>query len=100
MMGINTITEASPVNNDLKRLRNAVGEVVGSVFYGTLLKTMRNSVMKGPYGHGGRGEEIFAAQLDGILAGEMGKATRGGLTEALYADLEKQQRLISEHRPL
>ncbi|MHC4697735.1 MAG: rod-binding protein [Planctomycetota bacterium] len=99
MTAIGTIGNASLAGkSDLDRLRGAVGEVVGSVFYGTLLKTMRESELKGPIGHGGRGEEIFAAQLHGMMAERMGKATRGGLADALYNSMEHQQRLISELR--
>ncbi|MFQ5592072.1 MAG: hypothetical protein ACE5HE_12975 [Phycisphaerae bacterium] len=100
MTGLNTIHNiaASP-EADLERLRDVVGEVVGSVFYGTLLKTMRQSELNGPYGHGGRGEEVFAAQLHGIMAEDMGKAAkREGLAAALYNAMEHQQRLISRSR--
>ncbi len=82
-------------SSDLARLRRAAGEVVGTTFYGTLLKSMRESDWKGKYGHGGRGEEVFSAQLHGVLAERLGTAQRRGLPEALYSRLEKQQRLVS-----
>ena len=98
-------TAASPavrpeslVQGDLQRLKEATGQIVGSVFYGTLLKSMRDSELKGAYGHGGRGEEVFAAQLHGIWAERMGEASNGGLTDVLYRRLEPQQRLLSQHR--
>ncbi|UCE58577.1 MAG: rod-binding protein [Phycisphaerales bacterium] len=78
----------------LDRLRDATREIAGSVFYGTLLKTMRASKLKGIYGHGGRGEEIFAAQLDGIMAQEMGRGTKGGIADAMYESLKAQQERI------
>lgn len=78
----------------LDRLRETSGRIVGSVFFGTLLKTMRESNIKGSFGHGGRGEEVFSAQLHGILAERMGAAERGGLGEALYRAFERQTRLI------
>ena len=95
-----TATEAAmevgkTVERDLRRLRQSTGQVVGSVFYGTLLQAMRGSRIQGPYGHGGRGEEIFAAQLDALLARRMGEASRGGLNEILYRWLEGQQERIS-----
>ena len=100
MMMTGTVTGAptatSPaVQSELARLRALTARVVGSVFYGTLLKTMRASELRGPYGHGGRGEEIFAAQLDGILAERMGTAARGGFQDVLYHALEGQQARIS-----
>ncbi len=87
------------VQGDLQRLKEATGQVVGSVFFGTLLKSMRDSELKGQYGHGGRGEEVFAAQLHGMWAERMGEASKGGLTDILYRRLEHQQQLMSGSRP-
>ena len=86
---------SSRVTRDLKRLRETTGQVIGSVFFGTLLKTMRESKLQGPYGHGGRGEQVFAAQLHGLLAERMGRGMTNGLGETIYRSLERQQRLIS-----
>lgn len=86
---------SSRVTRDLKRLRETTGQVIGSVFFGTLLKTMRESKLQGPYGHGGRGEEVFAAQLHELLAERMGRGMRNGLGETIYRSLERQQKLIS-----
>jgi hypothetical protein len=94
----NVTSVEDAIRRDVGRLRETVGQVVGSVFYGTLLKTMRDSKLKGPYGHGGRGEEIFAAQLHGLLAERAGASTSRGLGDALLGRLERQQRLISGQR--
>ena len=83
------------VQRDLEQLRDSVSRAVGSVFYGTLLKAMRESRLTGSYGHGGRGEEVFASQLHGILAERAGTVTRTGLAKALLHRLEGQQRLVS-----
>lgn len=77
---------------DLDELRQVSTEVLGSVFYGTLMKTMRESTLKGPYGHGGRGEEIFAAQLDGLLAERMGKSQWNGKENFLFEHLAGRNR--------
>lgn len=87
--------DAAQTRDDLTRLRDATKKIVGSVFYGAMFKAMRDSEMKGAYGHGGRAEEMFSAQLHGILAERMGERTEGGLAEALYEHLQKQQRLLS-----
>ncbi len=84
-----------PVERDLRQLRQATGQIVGSVFFGTLLKTMRESELNGPFGHGGRGEEVFAGQLHGIWAERMGETSNNGVSNALYRRLERQQRLLS-----
>jgi Rod binding domain-containing protein len=83
----------------VERLRQTTGKVVGSVFFGTLLKTMRESKLNGTIGHGGRGEEVFSAQLHGILAEKMGESQQNGVADALFRHLRKQQSLISDARP-
>ena len=75
----------------LSQLRELSGKIAGSIFYGTLLRTMRESVLKGEYGHGGRGEDIFAAQLHGLFAERLGAAKQNPLAESLYRHLENQQ---------
>jgi len=83
------------VARDLHRLKQTAGQVVGNVFFGTLLKMMRESPLKGKYGHGGRGEEVFAGQLHGVLAEKAGTAMKRGLGEVLYERLAHQQELIT-----
>ena len=93
-----SMARLSPARSDLDRLREAVGQVVGSVFFSTLLKTMRETKLQGAYGHGGRGEEVFSAQLHGLYAERAGTAIQGGLNEVLYQRLARQQELISRSR--
>ena len=44
-------------DGDDDELRERVGEFVGGVFYGMLLRELQESKLKGKYMHGGRGEE-------------------------------------------
>jgi len=59
------------------------------VFFGTLLRAVRASAPAGGgsnfsgFGHGGRGEEVFRAQLDQFLAEESGRAYGTNLTDAV-----------------
>ena len=94
-------TSAVPqsVTRDLTQLREVTGKVVGNVFFGSMLKMMRDSKIKGTFGHGGRGEEVFSGQLHGVLAERMGERANGGVVEALYKQLDRQQQLISGRRP-
>lgn len=55
-------------------LREAFDTFVGETFYGTLLKSMRQTLDKPAYFHGGRAEETFQGQLDQVLVEEMTKA--------------------------
>ncbi len=68
-------------------LRRRVGEFVGTVFYGTLLREMQRSSLKGPYFHGGRGEDAFQGQLGLELAERMGRAPGDPMAEAVYRSL-------------
>jgi Rod binding domain-containing protein len=70
------------------QLRESVNRVVGNFFFGTLLKSMRDSVLQGKYGHGGRGEEIFQAQLDQVFAEGAGLASNFGLSRAIMQRLD------------
>jgi len=65
-------------------MRAQVGEFVGNVFYGTLLRQMQASKIKGKYFHGGRGEEVFQAQLGMELAKRMGQAPNDPIANEIY----------------
>lgn len=75
------------VNKDRPGLRKAVGEVVSTVFYGPMLRIARNSTIQGKYGHGGRGEKVFQAQLDQEFLTLAGGRMRNSLTEAICSRL-------------
>jgi hypothetical protein len=82
-------TEPQPANDT--ELREAFQDFVGQTFYGQLFKTMRQSVGKPAYFHGGRGEEVFQAQLDQILAERMAESSAESFTGPMY-DLFTLQR--------
>ncbi|MBX3396902.1 MAG: rod-binding protein [Phycisphaerae bacterium] len=65
-------------------LRERVGEFVGNVFYGTLMRQMQSSKLKGKYFHGGRGEEVFQGQLNQELATRMGKSVADPIAKKMY----------------
>ena len=71
-------------------LRRAAEELVGITFFQTLLQSAHNSTLKGEYGHGGRGEEMFTAQLDVIFAERAAASSRFGLVEEIYARMAKR----------
>lgn len=87
-------TAATASTDQVERIREATGRIMGSVFFGTLLKVMRESTLKGAYGHGGRGEEVFAAQLHGLIAEELGMAMRRGPVAAISKQLSHQAELV------
>ena len=84
-----TVTRAS---SEQRRavLRQAVDEMVGVTFFGQMLKIARSSGLKGELGHGGRGEQIFGAQLDQELARRAGEGMPNSLSDAIYNRLVKR----------
>ncbi len=72
-------------------LRQRVGEFVGNVFYGTLLKQMESSGIKGKLMHGGRGEEVFRGQLNMELARRMGQSPGDPIAEKMYEAFRRQE---------
>lgn len=82
----------------LPQLRQVIGQVVGRTFYGTLLKQMRESSVRGTFGHGGRGEEVFSAQLHDLLAERIGASQAKGLSDAMVKRLSRQQAAIDRER--
>lgn len=70
--------------------RKAYGEVAGNVFYGTLMKQMNESKLKGKYFHGGRGEEAFRGQLALELGKRMGQSPTDPLVNRMFAAVEKR----------
>lgn len=70
--------------------RKAFGEVVGNLFYGTLMKQMNDSKIKGKYFHGGRGEEAFRSQLSMELARRMGQSPTNPVVNRMFEAVEKR----------
>ncbi len=65
-------------------IREHIGEFVGNVFYGTLIREMQASKLKGEYFHGGRGEEVFQGQLGMEIAQRLGRAPGDPIAEHMY----------------
>jgi flagellar protein FlgJ len=65
-------------------LRDAFSSFVGETFYSQLLGSMRKTVEKPAYFHGGRGEEVFQGQLDQILAEDLTKASADQFTGPMF----------------
>jgi Rod binding domain-containing protein len=65
-------------------LRSAFDSFVGEVFFGQMMESMRKSVGKPAYMHGGRGEEVFQKQLDQMFSQEMTKASASQFTGPMF----------------
>ncbi len=67
-----------------KELRKQFDTFVGETFYGQMMSSMRSSLKKPAYMHGGRAEEIFQGQLDQIMSQEMTKASAQSFTGPMF----------------
>jgi peptidoglycan hydrolase FlgJ len=73
------------------KTREAFQEFVGQTFYGQLMQSMRKTVGKPAYFHGGRAEEVFQGQLDQVLTDRMSKATASTFSEPMYRLFQLQR---------
>jgi hypothetical protein len=97
MSGLNAISTSDPMatadpmrQQQLKELRQQVDKVVGGTFFAEMLKIARNSSLKGKYGHGGRGEEIFMGQMHMRFAFDAAQRMQTDLGDRIYNDLAKR----------
>jgi peptidoglycan hydrolase FlgJ len=64
--------------------REAFNAFVGETFFSQMLKSMRKTVGKPAYLHGGRAEEVFTQQLDQVLAEKLGKSSASTISGPMY----------------
>jgi len=77
-------TKPENTKDEGRQLREAFDAFVGEVFFGQMLKSMRKTLGKPPYFHGGRAEEVFQQQLDQVLAEKLSKASAGNFTGPMF----------------
>jgi Rod binding domain-containing protein len=73
-----------PKREDDTELRQSFQMFVGEALFGQMLKSMRKTLGKPAYFHGGRGEEVFQSQLDQVLAEKLSEASSDRLTGPMY----------------
>ncbi|QDU30846.1 Rod binding protein [Anatilimnocola aggregata] len=64
--------------------REAFTDFVGQTMFGQALSSMRKTVEKSEYFHGGRAEEVFQGQLDQILAEELTEASADSFAGPMF----------------
>lgn len=78
---------AAPNQADVEsaqELRDAFGKFVGQSVFSQMLASMRQTVGKPAYFHGGQGEEVFRGQLDQVLSEKMAASGDGSLAERMF----------------
>lgn len=56
------------LHSENPELKKAFTDFVGQTFYSQMLQSLRSTVEKPAYFHGGRAEEMFQGQMDQILS--------------------------------
>jgi Rod binding domain-containing protein len=80
-----------------RELREAFSSFVGEAFYGQMLKSMRSTVGKPAYFHGGQAEETFRSQLDQQLAQELAAETGDRFAGPMFEQqFPEQARLLTQ----
>ncbi|MEM6978276.1 MAG: rod-binding protein [Planctomycetota bacterium] len=80
--------DGAPADDPMK---DAFQDFVGQTLFGSMLATMRESVGKPAYFHGGRAEEVFQKQLDQNMVEAISDASAETIVEPMY-DLFQLQR--------
>lgn len=65
-------------------LRESFRDFVGQTLFGQMLSSMRDTVGKPAYFHGGRTEEIFRDQLDSVLVEEITEASADSVADPMF----------------
>jgi peptidoglycan hydrolase FlgJ len=83
---------------DAEKLQKAYRDFVGKTFYGQMLKSMRSTLGKPAYFHGGQTEEVFRSQLDQHLADHMTEASAEQFADPMFRlQFPQQATLLDEH---
>jgi hypothetical protein len=70
-----TAGQGAGENADQEKLRATFESTFGQTLFGQMMQSMRKSVGKPAYFHGGRGEEVFQKQLDQVVVEKMSHAS-------------------------
>jgi len=95
---LNTIQPLRPGANsaeqqiaDAKEVRDTFRTFIGESFFGQMLKSMRTTLDKPAYFHGGHAEEVFQGQMDQAMAEEMTKASADKIADPMFRQQFPQQ---------
>ena len=72
-------------------LRDAFTQFVGQTFFGAMMASMRSTVGRPAYMHGGRGEEVFQKQLDAQMVEQLTESSAESFADPMF-ELFRTQR--------
>ena len=79
-------------NAEEGELRKQFDQFVGETLFSQMLKSMRKTLGKPAYFHGGRAEDVFTQQLDQILAQEIGNSSAEKFSEPMFEQFMMRRR--------
>ncbi len=80
-----------------EKLQDAYRDFVGKTFFGEMLKSMRSTLGKPAYFHGGQTEEVFPSQLDQQLADSLTEASADKFADPMFRlQFPQQAALLAE----
>ena len=72
------------ISPDDAKVKDVFTQFVGETFFTQLIKSMRSSLGKPAYFHGGRAEEVFQGQLDQLLSERFAESSADQIAEPMY----------------
>jgi hypothetical protein len=69
---------------DDSELKEQFTKFVGETLFGSMLSSMRKSVGKPAYMHGGRTEEVFQKQLDQLIVEDLTEASAATIADPMF----------------
>ncbi len=77
---------------DSPELQEAFTDFVGETLFGSMLSSMRKTVGKPAYLHGGRTEEVFQQQLDQKIVEELTESSADSIAQPMFELFNMQRR--------
>ena len=89
--GFGRLTSESGTS-DPSEIQEAFTDFVGQTLFGSMLASMRKSVGKPAYMHGGRTEEVFQKQMDQKIVEELTEASADQIAQPMFELFNLQRR--------
>jgi Rod binding domain-containing protein len=86
----NNLSQAAPPERP--EVQERFTEFVGQTLFGSMLASMRKTVGKPAYMHGGRTEEVFQQQLDQKLVEQLTEASADTISDPMFELFNLQRR--------
>jgi Rod binding domain-containing protein len=79
-----SLPDPSTAGADDKAAQEKFNSIMGEMVFHEMLKSMRRTVDKPAYLHGGQAEEVFTSRLDQVLAQQLGETHGEQLLGTMY----------------